>query len=156
MPQKIFINVPFKMQPGWAQTDGTANFSSGGVILEYGEKTLEAGKTFSPVIKSVIKESRIELADILDVEFKKGVFKRGAKIEIRLKSFGKLAGIPSKDGKITLKINRADYERAREAVADLQKDLRDLQEPRLDGRSPVARLFDESENGTENLNEYKK
>jgi hypothetical protein len=112
MSQKLFISVPFEVQTDWAQADGTASFSSVNIILQYGDKTLESGKTFSPVIKTVVKESRIELEDILDVKFKKGIFKIGAKIELRLKSFGKLAEIPNKDGKITLKINRADYEAA--------------------------------------------
>ena len=91
MSQKLFISIPFKMQSDWLQTDGTANFSSDNIVLEYADKTLESGKVFSPVINSVVKKSRIELEDILDVRFKKGVFKVGAKIEIRLKSFSKLA-----------------------------------------------------------------
>jgi hypothetical protein len=144
------------MQSSWSQTDGTANFFSDHIVLEYADKTLESGKAFSPVIKSVVKETRIELEDILDVRFKKGVFEVGAKIEIRLKSFSKLAEVPNKDGKITLKIDRADFQYAQEAVAKLQNDLSDFQKPLPDGQSFVGRLIDESANQAEKLNEYKK
>jgi len=156
MSLKSFINIPFKMQSGWSQTDGTANFSPVSIVLEYADKTLKSGKAFSPVIKSVVKESCIELEDILDVRFKKGVLKVGAKIEIRLKSFSKLAEIPNKAGKITLKIDRADFQYAQEAVAKLQTDLRDFQKPMPDGQLFVSRLIDESEDRAEKLNEYKK
>lgn len=139
------------MQSGWSQTDGTANFYAAKIILEYAEKTLESGGAFSAVIKSIVKKFCIEFEDILDVKFATGVFKVGAKIEIRLKNFSKLAKVANQDGKITLKIDRADFERAQEAVAKLQKDLSDFQKPMSDGQSFVGRLIDESEEETKEL-----
>ena len=85
----------------------------------------------------------------MDVKFKKGIFKRGAKIEIRTKSFSKLSEMPNKDGKISLKIQRDDFDRANEAVSNLQKDMTYQQESLP--HTPVSRLFDESEDETKKL-----
>lgn len=140
-----FSSVPFKIDDNLSQVSGVGKFSAAGIVLEFESKLFG-------IIKSGIKESRIALDDILDVKFKKGFFKVGAKIEIRLKSFAKLNEVPNKDGKITLKIARDDYERAQEAVAKLQKDLGNFQNSQLNAQSPVSRLFDESEDETEKLN----
>lgn len=144
MSHTSFISVPFKALGGWARTEGMAKFSGDNVILEYTAKTLESESRFSPTIKSVVKKTSIEFEDILDVKFKRGIFKIGAKIEIRLKSFGKLTETPSKNGKIVLRINRADFERAAEAVTGLQKKLSDFQ--RLpNAQSPVSLLIGDGE-----------
>ena len=111
-------------------------------------------RAFLPYQKLV--ENAHELEDILDIKFKKGVFKCGAKIEIRLKNFGKLAEIPNRNGKITLKIVRADFECGQEAVAKLQKDLSDFRIPLPNGQSFVSRLLDESEDRAEKLDKNKK
>ncbi|MGI8640234.1 MAG: hypothetical protein ACR2MG_09760 [Pyrinomonadaceae bacterium] len=100
------------------------------------------------IIKNGIKESRIALDEILDLKFRKGFLKRGAKIEIRLKSFTQLSELPSNDGKITLKIKPDDFERAAQAVAKLQKDLSEQRESLPPKHTPVSRLFDESEDET--------
>ncbi|HXH70951.1 MAG TPA: hypothetical protein VNI60_11535, partial [Pyrinomonadaceae bacterium] len=59
-----------------------------------------------------------------------------------LKSFTKLSETPNKDGKITLKISRDDFERGEEAVAKLQKDLTEHQESLPPPQTPVSRLFE--------------
>jgi hypothetical protein len=139
-----FTSVPFKTDDNFSQISGVAKFSRAGIVLEY------EGKIFG-IIKSGVKESRIALDDILDVKFKKGFLKRGAKIEIRLKSFTKLSQVPNKDGKITLKLEHDDFERGEEAVLNLQKDLRQQLESLPPQRTPVSSLFDESEDETEDL-----
>lgn len=139
-----FISVPFKIDDNFSQIAGVGKFSSAGIVLEY------EGKIFG-IIKSGIKEARFGLDEILDVKFKKGVFKRGAKIEIRLKSFAKLNEVPNRDGKITLKLEKDDFERGEEAVLRLQKDLSEYHESIPPKRTPVSRLFDESEEDTKEL-----
>ncbi|MDQ3062973.1 MAG: hypothetical protein M3R14_08960 [Acidobacteriota bacterium] len=134
MSKTNFISVPFKIDDNFTQIAGVGKFSQAGIVLEY------EGKLFG-IIKSGVKESRIALDEILDVKFRKGVLKRGAKIEIRLESFTKLSEFPNKDGKITLKLARDDFERAAEAVAKLQKDLNERRESPLPPQTPVSRLF---------------
>jgi hypothetical protein len=137
-----FITVPFKTESGLSQIDGIGKFSSAGVVLEFESK-------FLGFIKSGIKENRIASDEILDIKFRKGLFKRGAKIEIRLKSFSQLAELPNSDGKITLKISRDDFERARDAVEKLEKDLTEQRENLPPAHTPVSRLFDETEDEEE-------
>jgi hypothetical protein len=123
------------MDDNFTQIAGIGKFSRAGIVLEY------EGKMFG-IIKSGVKESRIALDEILDLKFRKGLFKHGAKIEIRLKSFTKQSEMPNKDGKITLKISRDDFERAEEAVAKLQKDLTVHYDSLPPVHSPVSRLFE--------------
>jgi hypothetical protein len=139
-----FISVPFKIDDNFSQVAGVGKFSSAGVVLEFESKLFG-------IIKSGVKEVRFPLDEILDVKFKKGVFKRGAKIEIRLKSFTKLSEAPNRDGKITLKLERDDFERAAEAVEKLNKDLTERRENLPPAHTPVSRLFDESEEDTKEL-----
>jgi hypothetical protein len=134
MSKTNFISVPFKIDDNFTQIAGVGKFSQAGIVLEY------EGKLFG-IIKSGVKESRIALDEILDVKFRKGVLKHGAKIEIRLESFTKLSELPNKDGKITLKLARDDFERAAEAVAKLQKNLNEHQESLPPPQTPVSRLF---------------
>ncbi len=138
MSKTNFISVPFKIDDNFTQIAGVGKFSRAGIVLEY------EGKLFG-IIKSGVKESRIALDEILDVKFRKGVLRRGAKIEIRLESFTKLSELPNKDGKITLKLARDDFERAAEAVAKLQKDLSEHREFLPPPRTPVSRLFGDEE-----------
>ncbi|CAN5686043.1 hypothetical protein BH24ACI2_BH24ACI2_11500 [soil metagenome] len=144
MSKTNFISVPFNTESGLSQIDGIGKFSSAGIVLEFESKLFG-------IIKNGVKESRIALADILDVRFRKGFLRRGARIEIRLKSFAKLSELPNKDGKLALKIKRDDFERAREAVAKLQKDLTEYHESLPPTHTPVSRLFDESEDNTKEL-----
>jgi hypothetical protein len=137
-----FTTVPFKIDDNFSNIAGVAKFSAAGIVLEFESKLFG-------LIKNGVKEVRIATDEILDVKFKKGVFKRGAKIEIRTTSFSKLSEMPNRDGKISLKIERADFERANEAVSTLQKDLAYQQESLPP--TPVSRLFDDSENETKEL-----
>jgi hypothetical protein len=139
-----FISVPFKTESGLSQIDGIGKFSRAGVVLEF------EAKLFG-IIKSGVKEFRIATGEILDIRFRKGFFKFGARIEIRLKSFTKLSEMPNKDGKITLKIKREDFERAREAVEKVQKSMSEHQDALPPAHMPVSRLFDESEEETKKL-----
>lgn len=133
-----FTSVPFKTESGLSQINGMGKFSSAGIVLEFESKLFG-------IIKDGVKEARIATSEILDVKFRKGFLKHGAKIEIRLKEFSKLSELPNKDGKITLKIKKDDYERAREAVAKLQKDLTEQNDFLPPTQTPVSRLFEENE-----------
>ncbi len=132
-----FISVPFKTESGLSQIDGIGKFSSAGIVLEFESKLFG-------IIKNGVKESRITLDEILDVKFRKGFFKFAAKIEIRLKSFTQLSELPSKDGKIMLKIKREDFERAEEAALKLQKSLTEHRESLRSAHTPISRLFEET------------
>ncbi|MBA2736169.1 MAG: hypothetical protein H0U50_05180 [Pyrinomonadaceae bacterium] len=145
MSKTGFISVPFKTESGLSQINGMGKFSSAGIVLEFESKLFG-------IIKDGVKEARIATEEILDVKFRKGFFKIGAKIEIRLKDFTKLSKLPNRDGKITLKIKKDDYERAYEATAKLQKDLTEQRESLPPTHTPVSRLFDESEDETKELN----
>lgn len=136
--QQGFINVPFKAESGLSQVDGMGKFSAAGVVLEFESKLFG-------IIKGGVKEARITSDEILDVKFRKGFLKVGARIEIRLKDFAKLAKLPNKDGKLTLKIKKDDFDRARQAVAALETASVDSAERLPPGASPVSRLFDESD-----------
>ncbi|HEY0429916.1 MAG TPA: hypothetical protein VGC76_19185 [Pyrinomonadaceae bacterium] len=131
-----FITVPFKTESGLSQIDGIAKFSSAGIVLEFESKLLG-------LISGGVREIRLPLDDLLDVKFRRGLFKRWARVEIRLKSFAKLSELPSRDGKITLKLQRDDFERARDAVARLQKDLTEHVEALPPAHTSVSRLFDD-------------
>ncbi|MDQ3179648.1 MAG: hypothetical protein M3Q33_03915 [Acidobacteriota bacterium] len=130
-----FISVPFKTESGLSQIDGIGKFSSAGIVLEFESKLFG-------IIKNGVKESRIALDEILDVRLRKGFFKFAAKIEIRLKSFSQLSELPNKDGKVTLKLKRDDFERAEQAVVQLQKILTAHREFLPPAHTPVSRLFD--------------
>lgn len=121
-----------------SQVNGVAKFSSAGIILEFESKLFG-------IISNGVKESRIALADILDITFKKGVFKRGARIEIRLNSVAKLAETPNKDGRITLKLFPADIDSAQKAVERLKKDIASYTAELPPPHSPIGELFDNAE-----------
>jgi hypothetical protein len=144
-----FITVPFKAESGLSQFEGMGKFSPAGIVLEFESK-------FLGLIKSGVQENRISLDELLDVKFRKGVFKMGAKIVIRLKSIAKLSELPSKEGKLTLKIKREDFELAREAVERLNKDLTEHHENLPPAHTPISVLFDESESETRELPESNK
>lgn len=147
--QTGFISVPFKAESGLSQIDGMGKFSSAGVVLEFESKLFG-------LIKNGVQEARLPVADILDIKFRKGFIKVGAKIEIRLKSFTQLSELPNKDGKLILKIRRDDFDRAREAVERIQKVQAEEQSSLPPTHTPVSRLFEESEDETKQLGESNK
>ncbi len=125
--------------------NGVAKFSSAGIVLEFESKLFG-------LIGGGVKEVRLPLAELLDVKFKKGFMKRGAKVEIRTRTFTKLAELPSKDGKLTLKLLPDDFERAQEAVAQIQKDLIGHADSLPPVHTPVSQLFeDDTEEETKQL-----
>ena len=148
MMQYSFTSVPFKTESahGLTSVNGVAKFSSAGVVLEFESKLFG-------LISNGVKEARLATDEILDVKFKKGVLKRGAKIEIRAKSLMKLNEFPNSDGKLTLKIQADDFERARDAVAKLQKDMTNEAASQPPHPTSVSSLFDESEDETKKLDE---
>jgi hypothetical protein len=139
-----FITIPFKTESahGLTQVNGVAKFSPAGIVLDFESKLLG-------LIGVGAKEVRVPLAEILDIRFRKGLFKRWAKIEVRMRSFTKLAELPNNEGKLILKLARDDFERGRSAVEQLQKDLAGHNESLPPPQTPVSQLFeDESEEET--------
>lgn len=146
-----FTSVPFKTESehGFTSVNGVAKFSAAGVVLEF------EAKLFG-LIGSGVKEVRLPVDEILDVKFRKGLFKRLAKIEIRMKTFGKLAELPNKNGKLTLKLVHDDFDRGQSAVEQLQKDIAQHEATLPPPRTPVAELFvEETEDETKELNKEK-
>jgi len=141
-----FTSIPFKSESahGLTSVNGVAKFSSAGVVLEF------EAKLFG-LISDGVKETRLPVAEIHDIKFKKGVFKRGAKIEIRTRSMAKLTELPNSDGKVTLKIKTDDFDAARDAVAQLQKDMATTAAELPPAHTPISVLFDESEEETQEL-----
>jgi len=145
-----FTSVPFKTESahGLSQINGVAKFSPAGIVLEFESKILG-------ILPAGVKEVRIPIGELLDVKFRKGFFKRGAKIEIRTKTFSVLAALPNKDGKVTLKLTRDDFERAESAVVQMQKDITGHAAELPPAQTPVSSLFeDESEDETIPLNRH--
>lgn len=140
-----FTSVPFKTESGMSSINGLAKFSAFGIVLEFESKLFG-------LISNGVKEVRLALPEILDVRFRKGLFKYGAKIEIRATTFTKLAELPNKDGKLTLKLVPSDFQRAKDAVEKLQRDLSETAAAMPPVQTPVSQLFeDETEEETRAL-----
>jgi hypothetical protein len=142
-----FISVPFKSEKhsGLSEINGVAKFSPAGIILEFESKLFG-------LIANGVKEVRVPLSEILDLEFKKGIFRRGAKIVLRTKTFVALADLPHQDGKVTLKLEKRDLERGAAAVEQLQRELAEIEAHLPPPQTPVSQLFeDESEIDTRSL-----
>ena len=107
------ISVPFKTESshGLSQVDGIAKFSSAGIIIEFESKLLG-------LIRGEVKEVRISLDEILDIKFRKGIFRFFSQIQLRLKNISKLSELPNEGGRVKLKIKREDFERAQRAVEE--------------------------------------
>lgn len=140
-----FTSIPFKAESahGLTSVNGVAKFSSAGIVLEFESKLFG-------LFSHGVKEVRLSVGDIHDVKFKKGVFKRGAKIVIRTKTIAKLSELPNSEGKVTLKILSDDFERASDAVDQLQKNMVEKAAALPPTHTPVSVLFDESEDETRN------
>ena len=132
---RSFSSIAFKTE---SNINGIGKFSSAGIIIEFESKLFG-------IIKNGVKEVRLPLDEILDVKFKKGFLKTGAKIEIRLNNFAKLTELPNKNGRLVLRIVREDYAEAERAIAKLQKDLADSVLAQPKPQSPVSRLFEEND-----------
>lgn len=148
---QTFTTVPFKTESahGFRTVNGIAKFSSAGIVLEFESKLFG-------LIGDGVKEVRIKKEDILDVKFRKGLFKRGAKIEIRTTTVTKLVELPNQDGKLTLKLIRDDFDRGQAAVEQLQKDLAAHAGSLPPPHTPISSLFaDDSEEETKHLPDHK-
>lgn len=145
-----FTSVPFKSEKhhGLSEVNGLAKFSGAGIVLEFESKLFG-------LISNGVKEVRLPISEILDIRFRKGVFKYSAKIEIRMNSVAKLVELPNYDGKVTLNIARPDFERARDAAEQLQKDLAGYSQQLPPAHTTVSRLFEEeaSEDETRKLSD---
>ena len=124
--------------------NGVAKFSPAGIVLEFESKLLG-------LISTGVKEARLPISELLDVKFKKGMLKRGAKIEIRLNSFGQISSLPHNDGKVVLKLDADDFERGRDAVEALNKDMAQNLASLPPPHPPIGSLFDGSEDDTQEL-----
>lgn len=141
---QTFTSVPFKAESGLSQTNGVAKFSAAGIVLEFESKILG-------LLSKGVREARLPIAELLDVKFRKGFMKRGARVEIRLKSFQKLTELPNSEGKIVLKLAVDDWDRAQDAVAQLNKDMTATAAALPPTHTPVSVLFDETEEETKEL-----
>jgi len=106
-----FISVPFTASSsnGMTEYNGIAKFSSAGIVVEFESKLLG-------LIGSEVKEVQVALDEILDIKFRKGIYKLFAQIRLRLKNYTKISQLPNDSGKVKLKIKREDFELARRAV----------------------------------------
>ena len=133
-----FVTIPFKIEGahgGFAVVNGMAKISRAGIILEF------EAKIFG-MMKTGIKEVRVALGEIENVQIKKRFFK--STMEIRLNNFKTLSEIPTKEGRIILQISKDDRPRAEQAALLLEKSR--LEQDALDFiKSPVNSLFDDDE-----------
>lgn len=140
-----FTSVPFKTESGVSTVNGVAKFSPAGIVLEFESKLFG-------IISGGVKEIRVPLDEILDVKFRKGFMKRGAKIEVRTRTFSTLAKLPNQDGKLILKLDRDDFDRGNMAVSDLQKAMDEFKAELPPPHTPIGQLFEEeSEAETKDL-----
>lgn len=117
--KSTFISVPFKADSshGLSETHGVAKFSPAGIVFEFESKILG-------LVGGEVKEIRLALDEILDINFSKGFYRFFARIKLRSNNFAKLSELPNESGKVKLKIKREDFERARQAVEQMQEFLR--------------------------------
>ncbi len=146
MKRVNFISIPFNIElhQGLSKAEGLAKISSAGIVLEFETKIFG-------LLNTGIKEARLPLEEISEVQFKKGFFKYGTKIEIRMQSFLKLSEVPNQDGKIILRIPRDQHEQAKEAVEFLWKNLREHDESLPPPQTPVRSLFESEDLDTSKL-----
>ena len=142
-----FITVPFKIEGahgGFSSVDGMAKVSAAGIVLEF------EAKIFG-IMKTGIKEVRIPVREIEKLKFKKKWF--NTTLEIWLNNFQTLSEIPSKDGRIILKIAKEDRETAQQSAQILEKSMDEYKDELPPPHTPVSRLFKDDEFETSDLEE---
>ena len=157
-----FISVPFKASSsnGVTEYNGIAKFSPAGIVFEFDSVLLG-------LIGSEVKEVQVALEEILDIKFRKGIYKFFAHIQLRLKNFTKLSELPNYSGKVKLKIKREDFELAQAAVEQTLQCLSGIDTLTLQGRNDsneqlppaqtsVSELFDTGKLETKDLRETNK
>ncbi len=117
-----FISVPFKAEKGISEINGIAKFSSAGIVFEFESKLFG-------MIGSEVKEVRVALDEILDIRFRRGIYRFFAQIQLRLKNFAKLSELPNESGKIKLNIKRQDFELAEKAFEEIEQYLSGTVDP---------------------------
>ena len=105
-------------------------------MLEYESKIIG-------LISTGLKDANIPIEELLDVKFRKGFAKKGGKIEIRLKSFRRLAELPNQQGKIVLKVGSDDRDRAREAAERVTKDIAEHARSAPPPHPPLESIFED-------------
>ena len=119
-----FDIVPFKIKDehGISELVGLAKFSAAGIVLEFEREFLGLVKVGG------VREVRIPIGDILDIQFGKGFLGVFGSIIVRFKNLSVLAGLPTKKGLLKLKVARSDRAAAFEVVENMQKTLNGPQE----------------------------
>ncbi len=114
-----FSIVPFKIsdEHGFSEAVGLAKFSSAGIVLEFEKEILGMMKAGG------VREVRIPVGDILDIQFGKGFLGLFGSIIIRFKNLSAMEGLSTKKGRLKLKVARSDRATAMEAVESTQKVL---------------------------------
>ena len=114
-----FSIVPFNIsdENGLSEAVGLAKFSAAGIVLEF-------EKEFLGMLKAGgVREARIPVGDILNIQFGKGFLGAFGSIIVRFKNLSALEGLPTKKGRLKLKVARADRAAAIEVVESLQRIL---------------------------------
>ncbi len=139
MTKPHYISISFKIDGaqtgGFKTVDGMAKISPAGVVIEFESKIFG-------IMKTGIKEVKIPLGEIEQVRVVKKFFRHT--LEIWLNNFRKLSEIPNRDGRVILQISKADRPRAEQAAHVLDT-ARSESEALEILKSPVSRLFDETE-----------
>lgn len=134
MTQANFITVPFKIEGahgGFSVVSGMAKVSRAGIVLEF------EAKIFG-MMKTGIKEVRVQLKEIEDARLKKKFFRHT--FEIWLNNFKTLSEIPNKEGRIILQISKDDRTRVSEAINVLRTAKSESAALEI-LQTPVSRLF---------------
>jgi hypothetical protein len=142
-----FSIIPFKIadEHGISETVGLAKFSAAGIVLEF-------EKEFLGLVKAGgVREARIPIGDILEIQFGKGFLGLFGSIIVRFKNLSVVAGLHTKKGRLKLKVARSDRGAAIEVVENMQKTLNDSQEELP--TATMRQLFeDDTEDETKPLN----
>ena len=136
--QANFITIPFKIEGahgGFSVVNGMAKISRAGIVLEF------EAKIFG-MMKTGIKEVRVQLKEIEEARLKKKFFRHT--LEIWLNNFKTLSEIPNKEGRIILQISKDDRPRAAEAIKVLHTAKSESAALEI-LRTPVSRLFGDDE-----------
>ncbi len=113
-----FTAVPFttESETGMVTIAGIAKFSSAGIVLEFKKKLFG-------VVSFKETEIRVPIADILDVKFRKSILNFRPTVELRTNSFESLNAAIKCHEKLVLRIKRADFDRALDAVSAITADI---------------------------------
>ncbi len=156
------IGVPFRAESGSGlkEYNGIAKFSPAGIVLEFESK-------FLGLVGGEVKEVCVALDEILDIRFRKGIYRFFTRIQLRLKNFEKITKLPNESGKVNLKIKREDFFLAQEAVEQTLQYMNGVDPKALETmnenvsqlpplQTSVNELFDTKKLDTKNPKETKK